>query len=47
VATAMTEIVLVTLATDPKTGTLLPDVPFLVKASRGNSVYDQEPDVIA
>ncbi len=28
------EIVLVTLATDPKTGAILPDAPFLVKASQ-------------
>jgi hypothetical protein len=43
----MKEIVIVCLATDQKTETLLPDAPFLVKAGRGNGVYDQEPDVMA
>jgi hypothetical protein len=40
-------IVVATLPTDPKTGTLLRDAPFLVKVSRDNSVYDQDPDVMA
>ncbi len=43
------EIVLVVLAVDPKTGAILPDAPFLVKAGRADrkGVYDQEPDVMA
>jgi hypothetical protein len=45
-AAAMKEIALVTLATNPKTGTIIPEAPFLVQAG-GNSVYDQEPEVIA
>jgi hypothetical protein len=45
----MTEIVVVSLAIDAKTGAILPDAPFLVKASRTDrsGVYDQEPEVIA
>jgi hypothetical protein len=45
----MTEIVVVSLAIDAKTGAILPDAPFLVKAGRADrsGVYDQEPEVIA
>src|SRR5450755_3422008 len=45
----MKEIVVVCLAIDAKTGALVPDAPFLVKASRADrsGVYDQEPEVIA
>jgi hypothetical protein len=43
------EIVIVCLATDAKTGAIIPDAPFLVMASRTDrcGVYDREPDVIA
>ena len=45
----MKDFVLVTLATDAKTGALVPDAPFLVKAGRADrsGVYENEPDVIA
>jgi hypothetical protein len=45
----MPEIVLVILATDAKTGAILPDAPFLVKANRPDrsGVYEKEPEVIA
>jgi hypothetical protein len=37
------------MATDAKTGALVPDAPFLVKASRADrsGVYEKEPDVVA
>jgi hypothetical protein len=43
------EIVLVSLAINPKTGAILSDAPFMVKASRADrsGLYGQEPDVIA
>jgi hypothetical protein len=45
----MKEIVIVSLATDPKTGATIPDAPFLVKAAHADrsGIYDQEPEVIA
>jgi hypothetical protein len=45
----MKEIVVVSLATDPKTGTIIPDAPFLVKGRSPDrsGVYDQEPGMIA
>jgi hypothetical protein len=45
----MKEIVAITLAVEAKTGTLVPNAPFLVKASRADrsGVYDKEPAVIA
>jgi hypothetical protein len=43
------EIVMVSLAIDPKTGTVIPDAPFLVSASRADrsGVYEKEYGVIA
>jgi hypothetical protein len=43
------QIVVVSLAVDAKTGALVPDAPFLVKAGRADrsSVYEKEPGVIA
>jgi hypothetical protein len=43
------EIVLVTLATDAKTGAVIPEAPFPVKAGRADrsGVYEKEPGVIA
>jgi hypothetical protein len=45
----MKEIVIVCLATDARTGALVPDAPFLVKASCADrsGVYEEEPHVIA
>jgi hypothetical protein len=45
----MKEIVIVSLAIDAKTGTIIPDAPFLVKAGRADrsGVYEKEPEVIA
>ena len=46
---AVKEIVIVSLATDPRTGTTIPDAPFLVETSRADrsGVYEKEPEVIA
>jgi hypothetical protein len=43
------EIVIVCLATDPNTGAILPEAPFLVMASQPDrcGVYEKEPEVIA
>ena len=45
----MKEIVVVCLAIDAKTETMIPDALFLVKAGRADrsDVYEKEPDVIA
>ena len=45
----MREIVIVKLAIDPRTGTILPDAPFLVIADQPDrcGVYDKEPEVVA
>src|SRR5260370_8663724 len=47
--TVMKEVVLVTLATDPKMGTIIPDAPFLVKPRRPDpsAVFEKEPEWIA
>jgi hypothetical protein len=44
----MKEIVIVSLATDSKTGTIISDAPFLVTASRADrsGVYEKEPGVM-
>ena len=43
----MKDIVIVCLAIDAKTGALVPEAPFLVKASRvdRSGVYDREPEM--
>jgi hypothetical protein len=42
---AMKEIVIVSLATDPKTGAMIPNAPFLVKADRADrrGIYEKDP----
>jgi hypothetical protein len=47
--TAMRDFVVVSLAIDTKTGDLIPDAPFLVKASRADrsGIYEKEPGVVA
>jgi hypothetical protein len=42
----MKEIMIVSLAIDAKTGTIIPDAPFLVKAGRADrsGVYENEPE---
>ena len=47
-AEVMKEIVIVSLATDPSTETIIPDAPFLVTAGRADrsGVYEKEPGVI-
>jgi hypothetical protein len=44
---AMKEIVIVCLATDAKTGAIIPEAPFLVQAGHADrsGVYEKEPDV--
>jgi len=44
----MKEIVVVTLAVDAKTGTIIPDTSFLVKAGRADhgGIYEKESEVM-